>query len=114
MEITAVRGGMGVLEGREAGGGGVSDSPQRLAESASQFEALMVAQMLRHIRESGSGWMAGEEKEAGSRMMELAEEQLAQALAAGGGLGMATMVRESLTKDGQSKGGGPRPMLPGA
>jgi peptidoglycan hydrolase FlgJ len=67
--------------------------------AASQFEALLVAQMLRHMRQSGDGgWMGTGNDQAGERMVELAEEQLAQALAAQGGLGLASMITDHLSR----------------
>lgn len=72
--------------------------PARLKEVAAQFEALLVAQMLKHIRESGSGgWMGGGEDSAGATMVAHAEEHLAQALAAQGGLGLASLIEQSIT-----------------
>jgi Rod binding domain-containing protein len=63
------------------------------------FEALLIAQMLKLARESGGG-MTGdsdEQDETNSTMVELGEQQLAQALSASGGLGLAKMVVAGLT-----------------
>jgi len=73
------------------------ETPEAIQESASQFEALLLAQILRQIRDTGSGWMGTGEDQAGSRMLELAEEQLAQAITKQGGLGLARMVSDSLS-----------------
>ena len=78
--------------------GGPKDDPQKIRESAGQFEALLIGQMLRQVRESGSGgWMGEGEDQAGANMMGLAEEQLAQALASQGGLGLASLVARGLS-----------------
>jgi Rod binding domain-containing protein len=63
----------------------------KLNESASQFEAFMLTEMLR------SAW-AGTGDEADSSVAEMAQEQFAQALAASGGLGMAKLVMKQLSR----------------
>ncbi len=68
-----------------------------LREIASQFEALLLAQMFRHMRAAGSGgWLGAGEDQAGVTSIELAEEELARALAAQGGLGLAALIENSL------------------
>lgn len=78
---------------------GKRDSPEATAKAASQFEALLIGQFLKSAREaSGSGWMGTDSEDADSGMIELAEQQLSQALANRGGLGLAKLVSEGLTK----------------
>jgi Rod binding domain-containing protein len=75
------------------------DSPEKIRQAATDFEALLIAQMLRLARESGGG-MTGdsdEQDETNSTMIELGEQQLAQALSNSGGLGLAKMVVAGLT-----------------
>jgi Rod binding domain-containing protein len=74
------------------------DTPEAIRNATEQFEALLIAQMLRHARESGGGWM-GEGDQAGGHMMGLAEEQLAQVLAARGGLGLAQLTAASVASE---------------
>ncbi len=62
-------------------------------KAASQFEALFVAQMLRSARESASS----NSDDSNSAIHDIAEEQLAQALAEGGGLGLARTIESSFT-----------------
>ena len=69
----------------------------KLKEAASQFEALLVTQMLQSARASGDGSWAGSESGQESTMVELGEQQFAQALASSGGLGIAKMVVKGLT-----------------
>jgi len=70
---------------------------RRVADAAQQFEALLISQMLQSIHESGDGgWTGTDNDDAGSQAVELAEEQLAQAMATHGGLGLAQMVVRSL------------------
>ncbi|HVP46993.1 MAG TPA: hypothetical protein VMT32_10440 [Bryobacteraceae bacterium] len=75
------------------------DDPQRVADAAKQFESLLIAQLLKSMRESGEGgWLGTGEDQAGAHAMELAEEQMAQALAQQGGLGLARLVVAGLRK----------------
>ncbi len=78
---------------------GKHDSPEATAKAASQFEALLIGQFLKSAREAGgSGWMGTDADDADAGMIELAEQQLSQALATRGGFGLAKLVAEGLTK----------------
>ena len=70
------------------------DTPERIEKAAHDFEALLIAQMLKAARESEGGMTgdADEQDETNSTMVELGEQQLAQTLAASGGLGIAKIV----------------------
>jgi Rod binding domain-containing protein len=80
-----------------------SETPQadatKLKKSAREFEALLIAQMLKSARESGGSWFGGGEDEAASAATGMAEEHLAQTLSAQGGLGLASMVVKGLEQD---------------
>jgi Rod binding domain-containing protein len=65
-------------------------------DAARQFEALLVAQLLRAARGDGAGWLGTGEDHSSTPAMELAEEQLAAALAAQGGLGLARLIASGL------------------
>jgi len=75
------------------------DTPEKIRKAATDFEALLIAQMLKSARESGGGMTgdADEQDETNSTMLELGEQQLAQALSSSGGLGIAKMVIAGLT-----------------
>jgi len=75
------------------------DTPEKIGKAAKDFEALLVAQMLKSARESGGGITgdAEEQDETNSTLLELGEQQLAQALSNSGGLGIAKMVVAGLT-----------------
>lgn len=73
------------------------NDPKVRKELGQQFEALLVGQMLRSMREGGAAnWAGGEEDAAGLGLIELAEQQLALAMAASGGLGLARLVEQAL------------------
>jgi|SRR5579872_2008124 len=75
------------------------DTPQRVSNAASQFEGLLIGEMLKSARESSGGWMGtGEDDAAGDSAMGLAEQYFAQAMASGGGLGLAKMISSGLSK----------------
>jgi Rod binding domain-containing protein len=75
------------------------DTPEKIGKAATNFEALLIAQMLKSVRESDGGMTgdADEQDETNSPMLELGEQQFAQALSSSGGLGIAKMVIAGLT-----------------
>ena len=75
------------------------DTPEKVRKAATDFEALLIAQMLKSARESGGGVTgdADEQDETNATVIELGEQQLAQALSNSGGLGLAKMVIAGLT-----------------
>lgn len=75
------------------------DTPEAINKAATQFEALLIGEVLKTSREAdGSGWMGTDEEEAGSTLSEMSEQQISQSLAAGGGFGLAKMISGGLTK----------------
>lgn len=81
---------------------GASNSSQaaKLGRAASEFEALFVAQMLRSARESSADDSDDSDGAAtNSPLMDLGEQQFAQALTNNGGLGLAKIVVTGLSKD---------------
>ena len=78
---------------------GKLDSPSRIKEAASQFEALLITQILQSSRASGGGGLMGDTQDQNSTLLELGEQQMAQALASHGGLGIAKMVMAGLNKN---------------
>jgi len=70
--------------------------PARVKDAAQQFEALLLGQMLRSVRESASGWL-GEEDNAGESATDMAEQQFAMVMAQQGGLGLANLITSGLS-----------------
>jgi flagellar protein FlgJ len=87
-------------EGGSASGPRAKSDPAAIREAARQFEALLLAQMLRAAREAGAdGWLGTGEDSAASCAAGLAEEQFAQALSAQGGLGLANLIVSGLSEE---------------
>ena len=75
------------------------DDPAKVRDAASQFEALLLQQILKSVREGdGNCWLDGEDQ-AGDSALAMAEEYLARALAKNGGLGLAQMIEAGLQRD---------------
>ncbi len=75
----------------------------KLHEAAQQFEALMIGEMMKSVRESSdSGWLGTNGDDPSTdQATEMAEQHFAKALAMGGGLGLSKMVEQ---KVGQQSG----------
>jgi Rod binding domain-containing protein len=86
-----------------AAGAKAPDTPARIKDSATQFESLLMAQLLKSMRQSGGGWLGTDEDDAGGMMLDIAEEHLSQVLAAQGGLGLANLVSQGLKSQSQPK-----------
>jgi Rod binding domain-containing protein len=76
-----------------------SSERERVQRAAQDFEALLVAQMLKSAREGSTGAFSGTESDqATESILELGEQQIANALAASGGLGLCNLLVSGLTK----------------
>jgi Rod binding domain-containing protein len=84
------------------------EDAKRIADAARQFESLLIAQLLKSMRESGGGWLGTGDDQAGAQAMELAEEQMARALAQQGGLGLAQLVVAGLKRESPAPADGDR------
>jgi len=73
------------------------DSPEKIRDAASQFEALLIGEVLKTAHE-GEGWLGTGEDETSSTTMGLADQFLAQSMAKNGGLGLARMVAAGLAR----------------
>ncbi len=75
------------------------DDPAKIRDAAQQFEALLLGQILRSMRESGKGWLGSGDDPSGDCATEFAEQAFATALAKQGGLGLADLIAAGLTRE---------------
>ncbi len=77
--------------------GSKPSKPSKLHDAAQQFEALVIGEMMRSQREAGSeGWLGSGDGAGDDSAMDMAEAQFSNALAAGGGLGLAKMIEKTM------------------
>src|ERR1700685_3197471 len=69
---------------------------QKEVRAAKDFEAILIGQMLRSVREEDSGWLGTGDDDSSASAFGLGEEQLAKAMAAGGGLGLSKVIAAGL------------------
>jgi len=71
--------------------------PAKIRDAAQQFEALLLGQILRSVRESGAGgWL--DSGSASDSLTEFAEQHLASMLAQQGGLGLSGLISQGLER----------------
>jgi Rod binding domain-containing protein len=71
-------------------------TPAKAEDAARQFEALMIAQMLRTARENTE-----DQDSSASTMLDVADQQFSQVLANNGGLGLAKLIVKGLDQGQQ-------------
>src|SRR5579871_4085932 len=77
--------------------GSSKDSPEKIRSAASQFEALLIGQVLRAAQaDQKDGLFGGEEDESAASAMDFATDFFARALATRGGLGLTSMITKGL------------------
>ena len=69
----------------------------RRTGAAGDFEALLVSQMMKSVREEGSGWLGTGEDQSADAAFGLAENEFARAIAGSGGFGLAKVIEKGLT-----------------
>jgi len=75
------------------------DSPEKIKDAASQFEGLMIGQILKAAHgDSDEGAFGGDADPASASAMDFANEYFARAMAAKGGLGLSNMIVAGLQK----------------
>ena len=75
-----------------------AESPERLAQIAREFEAVIIHQLLQQMRAAAS-WASEDDADGelfGARLMETIDVELARQIAMGGGLGLAEKLFPSL------------------
>jgi Rod binding domain-containing protein len=79
------------------------NSPQKIHEAASQFESLLIGQMLKATHEDGEGgWLGTGEDQTASSATGMADEYLAQSMSKRGGFGLAKSIAAGLAKASSS------------
>jgi peptidoglycan hydrolase FlgJ len=73
------------------------DDPAKVQDAAKQFEALLLSQMMKSMRDTEGGWMGTDEDDAASSAMEYGQEMFAQSMANSGGLGLAKLLAAGLS-----------------
>ena len=77
--------------------------PGKLKEAAQEFEALLLAQVLKAARQPGEGgWLTSGSDQASNTALELAESQLARVLASRGVLGIDKLMASHQKREGTS------------
>jgi flagellar protein FlgJ len=71
--------------------GATTAAPTKVEGAAKQFEALMIAQMLKTARENTE-----DGDSSSSTMLDVADQQFSQVLANNGGLGLANLIVKGL------------------
>ena len=72
--------------------------PKSIADAARQFEALMIAELLKEARGEEGGWLGSGADSENATTAALAEEQFAQSLAANGGLGLSKQIVSAMSR----------------
>jgi Rod binding domain-containing protein len=71
-------------------------SPTKAQTAAKDFESILIGQMLHSVRENGSSWLGTGDDDASATAFGLGEDELAKALSASGGLGLARVIASGL------------------
>jgi len=75
------------------------DSPEKIKDAASQFEALLIGQILKAAHgDSEEASFGGEADPASASAMDFANDYFARAMAAKGGLGLTNMIANGLER----------------
>ncbi|MGD1094773.1 MAG: hypothetical protein ABSB35_22625 [Bryobacteraceae bacterium] len=73
------------------------DSPEKIRDAATQFESLLIGQILKSAHED-EGWLGTGDDQTAGTAMGMADEYFAKAMAARGGLGLAKTIAAGLTQ----------------
>ena len=70
--------------------------PRSATEAAKQFEALLIAQMMRSAHESTGASLGPDQDSTSDTMWDVAAQQFAKLLASNGGLGLAKLIQKGI------------------
>jgi Rod binding domain-containing protein len=86
-----------------ASGDAADTKNKKIANAATQFEGLLIGEMLKSVREaSDDGWLGGGSDSSAESAFGMAESQLAQTISARGGFGLGKTIQHSLEKNVQT------------
>ena len=92
---------VGITDITSATGSHKTDSPEKIKDAASQFEALLIGQILKAAHGDSDEGSFGEDSDpASASAMDFANDYFARAMAAKGGLGLSNMIVAGLTPKG--------------
>jgi len=72
------------------------DDPKKIQQAARDFEALLIGNLLKMAHGPDGGWLGTSGDDADASAMDYAQESLAQALSANGGLGLSRSIADGL------------------
>jgi Rod binding domain-containing protein len=73
------------------------DTPEKIHDAASQFEALLIGQILKNAQEENQQGMTGDgEDDSAASTLDIANDFFARSLASKGGLGLANVIAKGL------------------
>ena len=83
----------------QIGAGSTIAPPKNAKEAATQFEGLLIAEMMRSAHEASPGGLEDEDEDSqNATIFDLAAEQFAQMMAKQGGFGIARVVSSGLAR----------------
>ena len=93
-----------LLTATKQGSGDAKGKPSKTAVAAQQFEALLIGEMLKSVREaSDDGWLGGGSDSSSETAFGMAENQFAQSIAASGGFGLAKTIQRAVEKESSNQ-----------
>jgi len=85
-------------------GAHTQDTPEKIHDAATQFESILIGQILKTTQgENGGGWLGDNEDQASGSTIDFATDFIARALASKGGLGLASMIAAGLEHASSSR-----------
>lgn len=76
----------------------------KIHDAAQQFEALMIGELMKSVRESSSdGWLGSGDSDSDDSALSMAEGQFASAISRAGGLGLTEMIERNLNHEADQK-----------
>ena len=71
----------------------------RVHKAAQQFEALLIGEMMKTVREGGEeGWLGSGAGTGDDTAIGMAESQFSQAMASNGGLGLSRTIEQAVSR----------------